>query len=61
MKISPDGEEEGEERLELLEEEEGGREKSIAKYAEHGAFSPPTRDKEGDQLGNFSFRILGTV
>lgn len=35
VKISPNGEEEGEERLKLLEEKEGGREKSIAKYAEH--------------------------
>lgn len=54
VKISH-GEEEGREkkRLELLEEEECGREKSIAKYAEHSAFSPPTRDKEGDHLCNF--------
>lgn len=46
-------------RLELL----GGRnsvggKKSIAIYAEHSAFSPPTRDKEGDHLCNFSLVSL---
>lgn len=62
VNISPNGEEEGRENSvwgELLEEEECGREKSIAKYAEHSAFSPPTRDKEGDHLCNFFFGILG--
>lgn len=46
VKISP-SEEEGSEKK-RLEEEECGREKSIAKYAEYSAFSPPTRDKEVD-------------
>ena len=40
-----------------------GREKSIAKYAEHSAFSPPTRDKEVDHLCNFLWvsLVLPTV